>query len=148
MRAKSTYNCNICWDQSSGLYALQKHGGRQHGFPTKISNLDMDILLEDIDDTELKEKLYAFKQFPVDSELGESIHSVFNFALSSCNSSSLNEKLDRVNRQLKCAAKVNLAFGFVRKTLKMERVDTVIHTKAKQLRRGLNSCGHKMIWQP
>ena len=42
-------------------------------------------------------------------------HRVFNFAMSSFDMSLLNDKLDYVFKQLKCAAEVNLAFGFVLK---------------------------------
>ena len=40
-------------------------------------------------------------------------HRVFNFAVSSLNIPLLNDKLDYVFKELNCAAKVNLAFGFV-----------------------------------
>ena len=40
-------------------------------------------------------------------------HRVFNFATSSSDVYLLNDKLDYVFKELKCAAKVNLAFGFV-----------------------------------
>ena len=42
---------------------------------------------------------------------------VFNFAMSSFDMSLLNDKLDYVFRELKYAAKVNLAFGFVLKNI-------------------------------
>ena len=44
-------------------------------------------------------------------------HRVFNFAMSSFDVSLLNDKLDYVFKELKCAAKVNLAFGFVLKKI-------------------------------
>ena len=44
-------------------------------------------------------------------------HRVFNFVMSSFNMSLLNDKLDYVFKKLKCAAKVNLAFGFVLKNV-------------------------------
>ena len=44
-------------------------------------------------------------------------HRVFNFAMSSFDISSLNDKLDYVLKELKCAAKINLAFGFVLKNI-------------------------------
>ena len=40
-------------------------------------------------------------------------HKVFNFAMSSFDISLLNDKLDYVYKEQKCAAKVNLALGFV-----------------------------------
>ena len=44
-------------------------------------------------------------------------HRVFNFAMSSFDITLLNDKLDYVFKELKCAAKVNLAFGFVLKNI-------------------------------
>ena len=44
-------------------------------------------------------------------------HRVFNFAMSSFDMSSLNDKLDYVFKELKCGAKVNRAFGFVLKNI-------------------------------
>ena len=45
---------------------------------------------------------------------------VFNFAMSSFDTSLLSDKLDYVFKELKCAAKNNLAFGFVLKTIEDE----------------------------
>ena len=42
-------------------------------------------------------------------------HRVFNFAMSSFDISLLNDKLDYVFKKLRCAAKLNLAFGFIPK---------------------------------
>ena len=44
-------------------------------------------------------------------------HRVFNFAMSSFDMSLLNDKLGYVFKELTCAAKVNLAFGFVLKNI-------------------------------
>ena len=46
-------------------------------------------------------------------------HRVFNFVLSSFDMSLLNDKGDYVFKELKCAAKVNLAFGFVLKNIEV-----------------------------
>ena len=44
-------------------------------------------------------------------------NTVFNFAMSSFDMSLLNDKLDYVFKELKCAAKINLAFRFVLKNI-------------------------------
>ena len=77
----------------------------------------MDTLLEDIDAADLNEELNSCNPFLVDSELERGRHGVFNLAMSSFNNSFLNEKMDRVFSQLNCAAKVNLAFGYVLKNI-------------------------------
>ena len=55
------------------------------------------------------------KHFLADTEMENGRHRVFNFGVSSFDISLLNDKLDYVFKELKCAAKVNLAFGFVLK---------------------------------
>ena len=40
-------------------------------------------------------------------------HKVFNYQLSKLDSNLVNEKLDQVFEKLDCAAKINIAFGYV-----------------------------------
>ena len=67
----------------------------------------------DVDDQSLREELESCKHILTDTEMENRKHRVFNFAMSSFDMSLLNVKLDYVFKELKCAAKVNLAFGFV-----------------------------------
>ena len=53
----------------------------------------------------------------VDSELERARHKVFNYAVEALNETIMNEKLDHFLKKLKCAAKVNLAFGFILKNI-------------------------------
>ena len=69
----------------------------------------------DVDDQSLREELESCKQFLTDTEMENGRHRVFNFAMSSFEISLLNDKLDYVSKEMKCAAKVNLALGFVLK---------------------------------
>ena len=74
----------------------------------KSGDFDVNNLLED-DDVDLKEELWACQLFlVVDCELEEGKHRVFNFAVSTCDNSLINKKLDLVIKGLKCAAKVTL----------------------------------------
>ena len=82
----------------------------------KLAEFDVNNLLED-DDADLKEEFQACQHFLVDSELGKWRNRVFNFAMSTFDNSLINKKLDLVFNDLKCAAKVNLAFGFVLKNV-------------------------------
>ena len=77
----------------------------------------MEILVGDVDDQGLREELESCKQFLTDTEMENRRHRVFNFAMSSFDMSLLNDKLNHVFKELKCAAKVNLAFGFVLKNI-------------------------------
>ena len=75
----------------------------------------MENIVGDVDDQSLREGLESCKQFLTDAEMENGRHRVFNFAMSSFDISSLNDKLEYVFKELKYAAKVNLAFGFVLK---------------------------------
>ena len=50
-------------------------------------------------------------------ELERSRHKVFNYAVETLNETIVNEKLDHFFSNLKCAAKVNLTFGFIVKDI-------------------------------
>ena len=82
----------------------------------KSAELGVSNLLED-DDADLGEELQAYQQFLVDPDLEKGRHRVFNFAMSTFDNSLINKKLDLKFNGLKCAAKVNLAFGFVLKNV-------------------------------
>ena len=110
-RVKTTQKCKICFKEFSGFYALRQHKTREHGIQMKSAELDVNNLEDDVAD--LKEELQACQHFFVDSELEKGRHRVFNFAMSTFDISLINKKLDLVFNGLKCAAKVNLAFGFV-----------------------------------
>ena len=73
--------------------------------------------MRDADDQSLREKLESCKHFSTDTEMHTTSHRVFNLAMSSFDMTLLNDKLDYVFTELKCAAKVNNAFGFVLKNI-------------------------------
>ena len=77
------------------------------------SNFDVEDIVGDVDDQSLREELESCKHFLTHTEMVNGRHRVFNFAMSSFDMSLLNDKLDYVFKELKCAAKVNLAFGVV-----------------------------------
>ena len=81
------------------------------------STIDVEDIVGDVDDQSLREELESCKHFLTDTEMENGRHRVFNFAISSFDMSLLNDKLDYVFKELKCAAKVNLAFGFVLKNI-------------------------------
>ena len=115
-RVKTTHKCKICSNEFSGFYALRQHKTSEHGIQMKSPDFDVNNLLED-NDAVLKEELQACQHFLVDAELENGRHRVFNFAMSTFDNSLINEKLDLVFKALKCAAKVNLACGFVLKNV-------------------------------
>ena len=68
---------------------------------------------KDIKDAELKEEPSSCNHFFDDFEPEKGRHWVFNFTMPSFKNTFLNEKLDHVFNQLKCASKVNVPFAFV-----------------------------------
>ena len=69
------------------------------------------------DDKSLEEELQSSKHFLVDFEIQKGRHSVFNFVVNILTAQVIEEKLDRVPDNLKCAAKPNLALGFILKNI-------------------------------
>ena len=112
-----TFKCTLCYAEFPGFYTLRQHRNTQHvpqmGFGA--NNIDVEDIVGDVDDQSLREELESCKHFLTDTEMESGRHRVFNFAMSSFDMSSLNDKLDYVFKEVKCAAKVILAFGFVLK---------------------------------
>ena len=118
-RFSITYKCKLSQAEIPGFYAFRQHKNTQHG--TQIgfgaNNIDVVDLVGDVDDQSLREEMESCKHLLRDTEMENGRHRVFNFAMSSFDMSLLNDKLDYVFKELKCAAKVNLAFGFVLKNV-------------------------------
>ena len=114
-----TYKCNLCHAEFPGFYALRQHKNTQHGKQIGFgaSNIDVEDIVGDVDDQSLREELQSCRHFMVDSEIQKGRHSVFNFAVNNLTTQVIEEKLDRVLDKLKCAAKLNLALGFILKNI-------------------------------
>ena len=117
LRPSITYECKLCHAEIPGFYALRQHKYTQHG--TQIgfgaNNIDVENIVVAVDDQSLREELASCKHFLTDTELKNGRHRLLNFAISYFDVSLFNDKLDYVFKELKCAAKVNLASGFVLK---------------------------------
>ena len=75
-------------------------------------DVDVEHIVGDVDDHKLREELRSCQHFLVDCKLERARHKVFNYAVET-----LNETIDPFFNNLKCAAKVNLAFGFILKNI-------------------------------
>ena len=89
--------------------------GTQIGFGAR--NIDVENIVGDVEDQSWREELESCKHFLTDTEMEAGRHRVFNFARSSFDISLLNDKVDYVFKEQKCAAKVNVAFGFIVKKI-------------------------------
>ena len=79
---------------------------------SRTRDVNVEHIVGDVEDDRLREELRSCQNFMVDSELERARHKVFNHAVETLNETIANTKLDHFFNKLKCAAKVNLAFGF------------------------------------
>ena len=114
-----TFTCKLCYQEFPGFYALRQHRNTQHGMQIGSGTRDVDVehIVGDDEDHNLREELCSCQHFLVDSELERARHKVFNYAVESLHETIVNEKLDHFFNNLKCAAKVNLALGFILKII-------------------------------
>ena len=115
-----TFKCKLCFQEFPGFYALRQHRSTQHGMQigSRTRDLDVEHIVGDVEDHRLREELRSCQHFLMDSELERARHKVFNYAVETLNETIVNEKLDLFFNNLKCAAKVNLVFGFISKNIK------------------------------
>ena len=81
------------------------------------SDVNVEHIVGDVEDHTLREELRSSQHFLVDSERERARHKVFNYAVETLHETTVNEKRDHFFNNLKCAAKVNLAFGFILKNV-------------------------------
>ena len=112
-----TFKCKLCFQEFPGFYALLQHRNIQDGRHMGSGTRDVEHIVEDVGDHKLREELRSCQHFLVDSELERARHKVFNYAVETLNETIVNEKLDHFFNKLKCAAKVNLTFGFILKKI-------------------------------
>ena len=115
-KAVVTLKCKLCYQECSGFYAERQHKNTQHGFPIKTANVHLDDIINAVDEANLKVELRSGRHFFVDSELERARPKVFNYVAENLNAI-VDEKLDQFFNNLKCAAKMNLTFGFFMKNI-------------------------------
>ena len=116
-----TFKCKLCYQKFPGFYDLPQHRNTQHGmqigFGSGTRDLDVEHIVGDVEDHRLREELCFCQHFLVDSEVERARHKIFNYAVATLNETIVSEKLDHIFKNLKCAAQVNLAFGFISKNI-------------------------------
>ena len=114
-----TFKCKLCFQEFPGFYTLRQHRNTQHGTQVGSGTRDVEVehIVGDVEDHSLREELRSCQHYLVDSELERARHKVFNYAVETLNGTIVNEKLDHFFNNLKCAAKVNLDFGFTFKNI-------------------------------
>ena len=76
-------------------------------------DMNLEHIVGDVEDHSLREELRSCQHFLVDSDLERARHKLFNYAVETLNETIVNEKLNHFFNNLKSAAKVNLAIGFI-----------------------------------
>ena len=119
-----TFKCKLCYQELPGFYALRQHRNPQHGMQIgpRTRDLDVEHRVGDVENHTLREELRSCQYLLVDSELERERHEVFNYAVETLNETIVNKELDHFFNNLKCAAKINLAIGFILKKKKKMRV--------------------------
>ena len=84
---------------------------------SRTRDVNLERIVRDVENQRLREELRSCQDFLVDSERESARHKVFNYAVETLNETIANEKRDHFFNKLKCAAKVNLAFGFILKNI-------------------------------
>ena len=138
-----SFKCKLCYAEFPGFYVLRQHRNTQHGTQIGSGTRDVDVehIVGDVEDHSLGEELRSCQHFLVDSELERARHKVFNYAVETLNETIVNEKLDFFNN-LKCAAKVNLAFGFILKNIEDGRVPIFLRTRKQYPAESIQTCVH------
>ena len=118
-KIRNTLNkCVVCQKQFPSFYSLQLHRKKVHQASTKIGSSSTNRVREimqkvDNDSESLKEELAACQHLLDDMHAEHGRQEVFNFSLSDLETKEINKKLDEVFANLNCAAKINLALGFL-----------------------------------
>ena len=114
-----TFKCTLCFQEFPRFYALRQHRNTQHGMQVGSGTRDVDVehIVRNVKDHSLREELRSCQHFLVDSELERARHKVFNYAVETLNETVVNKKVHHFFNNLKCAEKVNMAFGFILKNI-------------------------------
>ena len=114
-----TFKCKLCYQEFPGFYALREPRNTQQGMQigSRTRDVAVELTVGDVEDHRLRKELRSCQNFLVDSDLERARHKVFKTAVKTLNETIVNEKLGPFVNNLKCAAKANLAFGFILKNM-------------------------------
>ena len=138
------FNCKLCYQEFSGFYALRQHRNTQDGMQigSRTRDVDVEHIVGDVEDHSLREELRSCQHFVVESELLRARHKIFNYGVETPNETIVKEKLDHFFNNLKCAAKVNLAFGFTLKIIEDGGFRYFYAHEKKYLAGSIQTCVH------
>ena len=101
---KITYKCKLCFEDFYCFYSFWLRKNNQQWVQIKATNDYQDSFLEKVDDKKVQVNLRVRQPFWVDSELEKGCCRVFKVCLSTLSKSLINDKLDYLFKNIKCAA--------------------------------------------
>ena len=116
---KVTHDCQECDESFPSFYSLRQHKN-QHKDLRKKEEQELtlqSLKIDSLNNKNLQDEIQSCKHFLVDSEIEKARLKVFNYAIETLSTKIVGEQLDHVFKKLNCAAKVNLAFGFILKNI-------------------------------
>ena len=143
---KQSIVCTVCLEEFPNFYSLQQHRRRKHGTSTKVGTKLSEKLKEvpeseelEKDNEQLQQDFSACQHFFDDTEMENGRHQVFNFKLSRLDPHEINKKLKEAFEKVNCAAKVNLALGFILRNVDTVRVSKLLRSREQHLLREISS---------
>ena len=76
-KCKLSYECK----EFPGFHALRQHKNTQRGFPIKTEIVDLNVIINEVDNTNSKKELRFCQYFLLLSDLERARHKVFNCAI-------------------------------------------------------------------
>ena len=108
-----TFKCKLCYQEFPRFYAFTLYINIETLNTACKSDQEQKMWMWNTSWEMLRIMARSCQHFLVDSELERARHKVINYAVEILNETIVNEKLDHFFNNLKCATKVNLAFGFI-----------------------------------
>ena len=119
------FTCTECMLTIHSFYALRKHKKSLHGSQSQTNvtlsrKVDLNTVMGDHANQQLREELHNVEHFLVDSESIRGKQHVFNFALTELSPAVMAEKLRLVFANLDNTAKINVSLGFVLRNIESD----------------------------
>ena len=105
--------------------------------------MDVEHIVRDVEDHRLREELRSCQHFLVDSELERPRHKVFTYAIENLNAEIVDENLDHFFNNLKCAAKLNLDFGFILRNIEDGGFQIFLRPRKQYPTGSIQTCVHQ-----
>ena len=118
---KRTHDCQESGENSPSFYSLRQHKS-QHKDLTRKKEHELNhqtLRTDSLNNKNPQDEIQSCKHFLVDSEIEKARLKVFNYARETIRTKSEEEKFDHVFKKLNCTTKVNLAYGFILKTIEV-----------------------------